>query len=207
MVKCSPEASLPATTDAAFPRLDDAALNAVVAVAKAPLPALPPIDPDVLHQSFSVLDAALPRRSSDEASGKLMLAAYRRKLGHMPKEQIDFVCNAILERCRWFPTIAECLEIAGEWSRPDARERARARVIADREYQARMEDAHRSLAAGQIEQSDVDAWPERWRQIAAAQGLLHDDPDKLWLIRRRALPEPATGEPECPNPEPPSTGE
>lgn len=206
-VKFSPEASLPATrTDPLFPRLDDEALNALVVIAEAPLPALPPIEQEVLHQSFAVLDAALPRRSSDEASGKLMLAAYRRKLGHMPKEQIDFLCNAILERCRWFPTIAECLEIAGEWQRRDARERARARNLVQREQQARMDDAHRRLRFGQIEQEEVDGWPEGWKRIAATQGMLHREPDKLWQIRRIPIAPPATEEPECPN-EPQSTEE
>lgn len=206
-MKFSPEANLPATrADPLFPRLDDDALNALVVVADAPLPALPPIEPEVLHQSFAVLDAALPRRSSDEASGKLMLAAYRRKLGHMPKEQIDFLCNAILERCRWFPTIAECLEIAGEWERRDARERARARNLVQRERQARMEDALRRLRFDQIEQEEVDGWPEGWKRIAATQGMLHREPDKLWQIRRIPIAPPTTEEPECPN-EPPSTEE
>lgn len=203
-VKFSPEASLPATTDPLFPRLDDTALNALVAIADAPLPALPPVSEKHLNQSVAVLDAALPRRNSDDASGKLMLAAYRKKLGHMPQEQIDFLCNAILERCRWFPTIAECLEIAGEWSRRDARERARARNLVQRERQARMDDAHRRLRLGQIEQEEVDGWPEGWKRIAATQGMLHREPDKLWQIRRIPIAPPQE-EPECP--ENPSTEE
>lgn len=205
-MKFSPEASLPATrTDPLFPRLDDEGLNALVVIAEAPLPALPPIEQEVLHQSFAVLDAALPRRSSDEASGKLMLAAYRRKLGHMPKEQIDFLCNAILERCRWFPTIAECLEIAGEWERRDARERARARNLVQRERHARMEDALRRLKWGDdVTQAEVDGWPEGWKRIAVTQGMLHHEPDKLWQIRRIPIAPPQE-EPECP--ENPSTEE
>lgn len=207
-MKFSPEASLPATTDPLFPRLDDTSLNALVVVAEAPLPALPPIEPEVLHQSFAVLDAALPRRSSDEASGKLMLAAYRRKLGHMPKEQIDYLCNAILERCRWFPTIAECLEIAGEWQRRDALERAKARNLVQRERQARMDDALRRLKwDDDITQAEVDDWPEGWKRIAATQGLLFREPERLYQIRPRFKPEPpTTEETECPT-EPPPTEE
>ncbi len=191
-----------------LPRLDDDQLNALVPIANAPLPALPPVEAKHLNQSVAVLDAALPRRKSDDASGALMLAAYRRKLEHMPKEQLDFMCNAILERCRWFPTIAECLEIAGEWQRRDARERARARVLIERERQARMEDAHRRLRWGDdVTQAEVDGWPEGWKRIAATQGLLHRDPDRLYQIRPRApLTPPTTEETECPT-EPPSTEE
>ncbi|APZ81793.1 hypothetical protein vBEliSR6L_28 [Erythrobacter phage vB_EliS_R6L] len=194
---------------ALFPRLDDSQLNAMVAIAKAPLPALPPVEAKHLNQSVAVLDAALPRRKSDDASGALMLAAYRRKLEHMPKEQLDFMCNAILERCRWFPTIAECLEIAAEWTRADARERARARNLVEREQQARLDDALRRLKwEDDVTQAEVDGWPEGWRRIAATQGLLYRDPDRLYQIRPRLTPEtpPTTEEPECPT-EPPSTEE
>lgn len=203
----SPEANLPvvAARNDLLPRLDDDQMRALALIAEAPLPALIPVEERHLNQSLAVLDAALPRRSSDDVSGKLMIAAYRRKLGHLPREQIDFVCNAVLERCRWFPTIAECLEIAGEWQRADAREKARAANLVQRERQARMEDAHRRLKwAEDITQAEVDGWPETWKRIAATQGLLHRDPERLYQIRPRLIDQPTTEEPECP-PDPPST--
>lgn len=203
----SPEANLPAVVAGNdLPRLDDDQLNALATVAYAPLPALIPVEERHLNQSVAVLDAALPRRNSDDASGKLMLAAYRRKLGHMPREQIDFLCNAILERCRWFPTIAECLEIAGEWERADAREKARARNLIERERQARFDDAMRRLRWGDITQAEVDSWPERWKEIAATQGDLYRDPERRFQIRPRLIDPPTTEEPECPT-APPSTEE
>lgn len=192
--------NLPAVVadDGRLPRLSDDQMQALIAVANAPLPALPPVEERHLNQSVAVLDAALPRRNTDEASGKLMLAAYRRKLGHMPKEQIDYLCNAILERCRWFPTIAECLEIAGEWERADAREKARARNLIERERQARFDDAMRRLRWGEITQAEVDSWPERWKEIAATQGDLYRDPERRFQIRPRLIDQPTTEEPECP---------
>lgn len=205
----SPEANLPAVVarNDLFPRLDDDQMRALAVIAHAPLPALVPVAEKHMNQSLAVLDAALPRRSADDVSGKLMIAAYRRKLGHLPREQIDFMCNAILERCRWFPTIAECLEIAGEWQRADAREKARAINLVQREQQARMEEAHRRLKwADDITQAEVDGWPESWKRIAAAQGLLHRDPDRLYQIRPRLIDQPTTEEPKCP-PDPPSTEE
>jgi len=201
----SPEASLPvaAARNDILPRLDDDQMRALALTAEAPLPALVPVEERHLNQSLAVLDAALPRRGSDDVSGKLMVAAYRRKLGHLPREQIDFVCNAVLERCRWFPTIAECLEIAGEWERADAREKARAANLIRHEQHARMDEAHRRLKwAEDITQAEVDGWPESWKRIAATQGLLYRDPERLFQIRPRAVPAspddppPTEGEPE-----------
>lgn len=179
-------------------RLDDQTLAQLRDIARAPLAPLEPICPDVLVQSLAALDAALPRRKTDEATGKLMLAAYRRKLGHMPKEQIDYLCNAVLERCDWFPTIRECLEIAGQWRRQDAVDQARARNLIANEMHLRMLAAHRRLKWGEgVTQEEVDSWPEGWREAAASAGLLHRDPARLYQIRVRpdpALPPPPATE-------------
>lgn len=181
-------------------RLDDAQLARLEAIARAPLAPLEQVDPEHLVQSLAVLDASLPRRRSDFASGRLMLAAYRRKLGAMPREQIDFMCNAILEQCEWFPTIAECLRIAGGWTRADAARKARAIDLIRREDHLRMIEAHRRLRHDpDITQAEVDGWPLHWREAAAApaMNLLHRDADRLHQIKRRALPPPPAtqGEP------------
>ncbi len=197
----SEAANLPATADAnalTFPRLDDDQCRALAVIAEAPLPVLPPVDDEHLMQSLAVLDANLPRKASDDASGKLRVAMLRRKLGHMPKEQFDFMCNAVIDSEEWFPPIAVFLRYAAEWRRPDERERARARNLLERERHARMEDALRRLKweGDSVTQEEVDSWPEGWKRIAATQGLLHRDPERLWQIRRRAIE--AAAEPETP---------
>lgn len=187
-------------------RLDDAALANLAQIASAPLAPLEPADKPHIMQSLAVLDAALPRRARDEVSGKLMAAAYHRKLAHLPVEQFDFMCNAILERCEWFPTISECLKIAGEWVRRDAAEKARAARLIEREDHLRMIEAHRRLRWGEgVTQAEVDSWPAHWREAAAtpAINLLHRDPQRLHQIRARQisappalLPPPTTEDPK-----------
>lgn len=118
--------------------------------------------------------AALPRQNADDVSGELFVAAYQRKLGHMPKEQVNYMTDQALERCKWFPTIAECLEIASAWKRDDdawrTRESARGRVMY--EQQQRMEEAMTKLAAYEMTQEQFDELPERWQSIADARGLV-----------------------------------
>lgn len=63
--------------------------------------------------------AVLPKRGSDELSGELLANAYRRMLGHHTKAEINFLTEQVLGRCKWFPTIAECVEILAEWRRRD----------------------------------------------------------------------------------------
>lgn len=63
--------------------------------------------------------AVLPRRNSDDLGGELFVAAYQKMLGSYPKAAVSFVTEQALARCKWFPTIAECLEIMTEWRRSD----------------------------------------------------------------------------------------
>lgn len=202
----SEAANLPATTSGTgltFPRLDDDQMRALAVIADAPLPVLPPVAEEHLMQSMAVLDANLPRKASDDASGKLRVAMLKRKLGHMPQEQFDFMCNAVIDNEEWFPPIAVFLRYASQWQRADARERARARNLIERERQARLDDAIRRLKwADDVTQAEVDAWPEGWKRIAATQGLLYRDPEREFQIRPRAIEAP----PESPE-APPTTEE
>ncbi len=155
-------------------RLDDATLAKVEAVAAAPLPALPPCDDRHMTQCLGILDAALPRQSAGEANGKLRLAAYKRKLAHLPAEAISYLADQALDRCRWFPTIAECVEIVSEWKRSDepVQAKARAQAIARREREARMDDAMKALQRGDLDDDAVNAWPEAWQRIAETRALI-----------------------------------
>jgi hypothetical protein len=143
-------------------RLDDRTLAAVKEIAAAPVPCLPSCDPTTLNQTLRMMLSALPRRHSDDISGELFVAAYQRKLGNLPKPQIDYLCDRALERCRWFPTIAECLEIVAEWRRRDeyTRRRAEAAEMAMREEMRRKADARKAKQASLTQQGVDNLCPE-----------------------------------------------
>lgn len=104
-------------------RLDDALLARVQNIANSPLP--PPIPCSETHLSkvLRVMLSVLPRRNADDVSGELFVGAYQRKLGHLPDDAISFIADRAMEQCRWFPTIAECLELLVGWYRSDAHAR------------------------------------------------------------------------------------
>lgn len=148
---------------------------------------VPPLlapNPEYLAKCLRTLLAALPRRASDELSGELLVSAYRRKLGDMPDAQITFMTDQALERCEWFPTIAECLRIAGEWQRSDRAMRqylnaeSRLRWSAQERYEALMAD----IAARRLTQPQIDALPDRIKQAAFTYGHLHIENGK-WGYR------------------------
>jgi hypothetical protein len=107
--------------------------------------------------------AVLPRQAANELSGELFVAAYAKKLGHLSKDAVSFVADKAMERCRWFPTIVECLEIAGEWTRDDehTRRKAQAARLALTERNARNRDCNRGSAwnAPKITQAEIDKMP------------------------------------------------
>lgn len=120
-------------------RLDDATLARVEAIARSPLPELPPCDSRHLGQALRMMLAVLPRRHADELSGELFVAAYERQLGGFSNQAITFLCDEAIRTRKWFPTVAECIEIMDDWRRDDAetQRRATASSLAYRERRAR----------------------------------------------------------------------
>lgn len=155
-------------------RMTDVELVEAEKLAVAPLPTLQPCDEKHFGQCLRIMSATLPRQHSDEVTGELFVAAYRRKLGHMPKDQINYLTDKALERCKWLPTIFECLEIAAGWERNDEalRIRGAARAAVLGEKQQRMEEAMARLEAGETTQAELSALPEKWQRIADARGLV-----------------------------------
>jgi hypothetical protein len=133
-------------------RLDDRTLERLDSLARSPLPPAEPCDEKHLHKCLRIMLAVLPRQAADDISGELFVAAYQRKLGEWPNEAISFMTDKSTERCRWFPTIAECLEILGEWRRDD-------------DY------ARRKRLAGDMARKERDARANfRWENIGRFQG-------------------------------------
>lgn len=155
-------------------RLDDRTLARVEAIATAPLPALPACDEVHFGRTLRAMAAALPKRSSDDVSGELMVKVYQGRLGHFPRPAMTYLFNRVIDTCRWFPTVAECLEILSNWERADEhtrrRDHARGRVSGEKEL--RMQEAMLALAAREMPQAAIDRLPERWKRIAEERGYL-----------------------------------
>jgi hypothetical protein len=83
--------------------------------------------------------AVLPRQNSDEITGELFVEAYTRQLGNWPQSAISYLVDQATRQCRWFPTIAECLDILSGWRRHDAdtMRKARASQLHSQEMAAR----------------------------------------------------------------------
>ncbi|MXP24829.1 hypothetical protein GRI39_02050 [Altererythrobacter indicus] len=176
-------------------RLSNQELAKLDEVAKAELPALPPSSKEHFARCWSFLDANLPRREVDDDTAKLRIGAYRRKLGHLPQAIVSHIADTALERCRWFPTIAELLSFAEEFERNDEAVvvKRKAEALARREREARFEEARRSLLAGTLDQASIDALPDRWRVIFETQGLLRKDRD-CYTARPQHKPNPTESE-------------
>jgi hypothetical protein len=125
------------------------------------------------------MDAALPRRQQGEVSGELLAKTYHRMLGHLTREAISFVAEEAIATCKWFPTVAECLEIAKRFVQPEhpfkaVRDMARGKLNVERNL--RFREAMAAVEADEMSDEQITALPERWRGMFAEMGL-------VWALR------------------------
>lgn len=144
--------------------------------------AIPQPDPcPKLHfeKCLALMDVSLPRRQQEGIAGDLFIRTYHRMLGHLTREAINFIAEEAIATCKWFPTVAECFEIAKRFTQPDhpfkaVREMARTRL--GREKQARFNETMDAIDAGDLTDEQISALPDRWKGMAAEQGL-------VWALR------------------------
>jgi len=161
-------------------RLDDTALAAVEAVAKEPLPSLPSCAETHLAKCLRIMLAVLPKQNTDELGGELFVEAYKRQIGHYPNEAISYLADRATACCRWFPTIAECLEILSVWKRSDeaTRRQTQARFLLSRERNLRwIGDCEPIELAPPITQAEVDRMTPEMIKIGLGCGALERDHD------------------------------
>lgn len=160
-------------------RLDDGMIQKLEAVILCPAVQPEPCPAEHLQKALMAMMAVLPRQGKDAATGTVMIKQYLLKLAKHPKGAIDHLWSTSIDRLKWFPTVAECNEIIGEWVSRAAEQR-HAKDIASsriqREKQARFDDAMRALQKGQLNQAEIDALPDRWRLHAETVG-------HLWLLK------------------------
>jgi hypothetical protein len=179
----SPEHSTDDLDLASLPeRLDDAMLARVKAIASSPLPPPVPCSEPHLSKCLRIMLSVLPRRNADDVSGELFVAAYQRKLGHLPDAAISHIADKAMEQCRWFPTIAECLELLTGWRRNDEHtaRKTQAGLIARREREAREAEErafnHRDRDRD-LTQEDVDKMQPHVLRLGVACGAVVENSD------------------------------
>lgn len=178
-------------------RLDDTTLARLETFCRLPCPAPEPFDDEHFAKAMRVLIAALPKRNADDVSGELFVAAYRKKLAHLPLAAINYAFDQALTRCQWFPTIAELLKFAAEW-KPVAGEFEQLQITAERlvrsEREKCMDETMAALQRGELDGEQIAALPEWHRRVAITRGLIwaNEDgsyrprPDPIFLEAQRA---------------------
>lgn len=148
-------------------------------VASSPLPRLEPAPREHVDRCLAFMEASLARRQQEGLSGDLFVATYRRMLGHLTKEAISFVTEEAIATCKWFPTVAECLEIAKRFVQPEhpfraVRDMARGKLNVERNM--RFREAMAAVESDEMSDEQITALPERWRGMFAEMGL-------VWALR------------------------
>ena len=102
----------------------------------------------------------LPRKNSDDVSGELLARGYWRMLGHLSEQEISWLSEMVIERCRWFPTVVECRDLMAEPSYANRFHVARRTVTLDRLGYAPLLIENKNVAGGidaeQNEAQDVE---------------------------------------------------
>lgn len=148
-------------------------LEKVRMIASTPLPELAAYSPNKFQERLRFL-FSLPKKNVDDIGGEVQRAIYTTKLGRMPCEQLDFLIDYAIDNCRWMPSVAECLEIAEKWQRMDNAFRCKrvAKTLLFEDKEKRFAATMSALAARTYSQSQIDALPEYWAQVAEERGYL-----------------------------------
>jgi len=130
--------------------------------------------------------ACMPKRNLDDVSGELFIGAYRRQLGRFPNDAISFLTDKATATLKWFPTIADCLEILQEWRRRDVHTERRllAQRIGSKEGDARRRDKYliSEIRGIEMTQADVDSMPDYLVGLGITSGFLIRDADGKAII-------------------------
>jgi hypothetical protein len=165
-------------------RLDDGTIATLREIVNSPLPA--PAICDEVHFAKCIRSLAiLPRQAEDEVTGPLKHKLYQAKLGGYSNDALSYLASKALEQCKWFPTIAECLQIlAGFPNREIALERKnKAAWLVQRELNARLDEMVARLAKRDLTQDEIDALPEAAKLVAAEKCYLWAWPDGRFTVR------------------------
>lgn len=168
-------------------RLNDAMIARLEAMVNCHLPPPQPCPEARFIEVMIALDACLARQTDDGISGEIRTRVYRQMLGEYTFEAMKYLEREALKRCKFFPTIAECLAILREYPtrNPLAAKRDDVLRRISQEHTTRFDEAMARLAREDAPQEWIDALPETWKRIAETRSLLWEHPDGSYTIRRR----------------------
>lgn len=167
-------------------RLNDQLLAEAQRMGREPLPDLPPVDGKYLAQCMRMMLAVLPRQNADEIGGELFVAAYKSHLGGFPQDAIEYLTHRATGELRWFPTIAECREIIGQWHRNDeaVHRRNLALTLAGRERLAREEEQTalaKPPAMREITMAEIEGMSDAMRALGVSCGAIIQTEDGRYV--------------------------
>lgn len=166
-------------------RLDNRLLAMVDHIARSPAPKDEPCSDKQFLRCMKSL-AILPRRDDDDVKAEIRAKLYHAKLGRYSDAAWSHLVSTALDRCKWFPTIHECLAILEGWSGNSVGEdrRKQASHLVQRELNARLDEALARLAKRDMPQDEFDTMPAAAKRIAAERGYLWAWPDGRFTVRK-----------------------
>lgn len=172
-------------------RLTDPMLARLEAISNCHLPQPASCPVDNFNATMAGLQASLPSQNRSDVSLEAQAEAYGRMLGGYSAEAIQHLETTALARLKWFPTIAECIEILKEFPtrNPLADKRGAVLRRISAEHTTRFDEAMARLATEDVPQDWIDALPETWKQIAETQSLLRISDEGGYVLRHSSARE------------------
>lgn len=127
--------------------------------------------PQEISRQLEFIAATLPAKNIDEEGGQKRFAVYVRLLGGYSKKALSYMTEMACRELDWFPTPRQCLGYLEQYrSPPNTKDRALKKC---QDFtQAVFDQFVADLRDGPVEQSVIDAKPERWKRICVETGLL-----------------------------------
>lgn len=167
-------------------RLDDQTMMELRAICACPTPKPEPASPYYVDECITILLTSLPKRAHGEDDGEILNRTYRAALKHYSARSLKYLAKRALAKCKWFPTIAECMEIIGEYQ-GDGEAFGALKVGAEarirRELNIRMDEAVAAMARRELGQDEIDALPDLTKRVATEKGYLWKWPDGRFTVR------------------------
>lgn len=128
--------------------------------------------------------ATLPSKAVDDDAGKMRVAVYSRLFEGYSNEALAYMARIACERCDWFPTPRQCLDILANYRSPTS-DREIALGYCHDFTQRHFEFWLSRISDGTADQATIMEPPEQWRRIAVERGYLRFVPPDRYVVRKK----------------------